>query len=164
MKQKALWPTLIVALMAFGGTTLADDGDNPKMTRAEKRLASVMEDYKSTGKTKSCVPLRSLRDSTIIDDQTIFFKSIGKKGYINRLSHKCPRLASEERFMYSTSISSLCRMEIITVLDSFGRQWGSCGLGEFEEMEKLSKAEKAERAANNETPQVPDDGQGNESP
>ncbi|WP_262690730.1 hypothetical protein [Kordiimonas aestuarii] len=146
MSKKTLWPALLVALMAVGGNTLADDDDG-KMTRSEKRLARVMDDYKLTGKTKSCVPLRFLRDSTIIDDQTIFFKSVGKRAYINRMSHKCPRLASEERFMYSTSISSLCRMEIITVLDGFGRQWGSCGLGEFEEMEKLTDAEKAERAA-----------------
>lgn len=143
MKSKTLWPTLIVALMAFGGQSLADE--KGEMTRSEKRLARVMEDYKATGETKSCVSLRFLRDSTIIDDQTIFFKGIGKTGYMNRLPHRCPRLASEERFMYSTSISMLCKMEIITVLDSFGRQWGSCGLGEFEEMEKLSKAEKAER-------------------
>ncbi|WP_417451131.1 hypothetical protein [Kordiimonas sp.] len=154
MKKKTLWPTLIVALMAFGGQSLADGGaddGNSEMTRSEKRLARIMDDYKATGKTKSCVPLRFLRDSTIIDDQTIFFKSIGKKAYMNRLPHKCSRLASEERFMYSTSISSLCRMEIITVLDSFGRRWGSCGLGEFEEMEKLSKAEKAERDASSES-------------
>ena len=145
MQKKALWPTLIVAFMAFGGHSLADD--DGEMTRAEKRLARVMEDYKPTGEVKSCIPLRFLRDSTIIDDKTIFFKGIGGKGYMNRLPHRCPRLASEERFMYSTSISMLCKMEIITVLDSFGRQWGSCGLGEFEEMERLSKAEKAEQAA-----------------
>ncbi|WP_020399455.1 hypothetical protein [Kordiimonas gwangyangensis] len=147
MQKKALWPTLIVALVAFGGQSLAED--QGEMTRSEKRLARVMEDYKATGETKSCVPLRFLRDSTIIDDQTIFFKGVGKTAYINRMPHRCPRLAAEERFMYSTSISMLCRMEIITVLDSFGRQWGSCGLGEFEEMEKLSKAEKAERDQQN---------------
>lgn len=144
MKQTALWPTLLVAMLAFGGTTSADD---EKMTRSEKRMARIMEDYRPTGDVKRCVPLRFLHDSTIVDDQTIFFKSVGKRGYLNRLPHKCSRLFAEERFMYSTSISSLCKMEIITVLDSFGRQWGSCGLGEFEEMEKLSKAEKAELAA-----------------
>ncbi len=145
MKQKTLWSALLIGFVACSGTTAADE--DGKMSKSEKRLAKVMENYKATGETKTCVPLRFLRDSTIIDDQTIFFKSVGKRGYINRLSHKCPRLAAEERFMYSTSVSSLCRMEIITVLDSFGRQWGSCGLGDFEEMEKMSKAEKAEKAA-----------------
>jgi hypothetical protein len=159
MKQKTLWPTLIVALMAFGGHSLADD--DGEMTRSEKRLARVMEDYAPTGVTKSCVSLRFLRDSTIIDDQTIFFKGVGKKGYMNRLPHRCPRLASEERFMYSTSIAMLCNNEIITVLDSFGRQWGSCGLGQFEEMEKLSKAEKAERAAEQAAQEKGDEGEPN---
>lgn len=153
MKQTALWPTLLVAMITFGGTTSADD---EKMTRSEKRMARIMEDYKPTGNVKHCVSLRFLRDSTIVDDQTIFFKSVGKRAYMNRLPHKCSRLFAEERFMYSTSISSLCKMEIITVLDSFGRQWGSCGLGEFEEMEKLSKAEKAERAAEKAAANKPD--------
>lgn len=109
--------------------------------RAEKRRQRIMEEYQATGKTRSCVPMRSLRQSIILDDQTIFFESIGRKGYMNKLSHACRGLVREERFAYSNSFGSLCRAEIITILDSFGRSWGSCGLGDFEEYEKKPKAD-----------------------
>ena len=109
--------------------------------RAEKRRKRIMEEYQATGKTRSCVPMRSLRQSIILDDQTIFFESVGRKGYMNKLPYACRGLMREERFAYSNSFGSLCRAEIITILDSFGRSWGSCGLGDFEEYEKKPKAE-----------------------
>lgn len=148
MNRISLFSAAMIATMSLSFSTVADEDDAPeKLTRGEKRLAKIMEDYKPTGEVRHCVPLRYLRDSKIIDDQTIFFKGIGKKGYINRMPNRCARLSFEERFMYSTSIAQLCKAEIITVLDSFGRQWGSCGLGQFEEYEKKSKAEKkAEKA------------------
>lgn len=145
MTIKSLFSAAAITVMMLSSGTVADsDSKDEELSRSEKRLARVMERYQPTGETRQCVPLRYLRESTVIDDQTIFFRGMGRKGYINRMPNKCPRLAFEERFMYSTSIAQLCRHEIITVLDAFGRQWGSCGLGTFEEMERKPKAEKAE--------------------
>ena len=101
-----------------------------------------MEQYEATGKVEACVPMRSLRQSIILDDHTIFFESVGRRGYMNRLPHRCPGLTREERFAYANSFGSLCRAEIITVLDSFGRSWGSCGLGDFEEYKKKPKQDR----------------------
>lgn len=118
--------------------------DKPKgrlAQRAEKRRKRIMEKYQATGNVKHCVPMRSLRQSTILDDQTIFFESIGRRGYMNRLPHTCRGLVREERFAYANSFGSLCRAQIITILDSFGRSWGSCSLGDFEEYEKKPKAD-----------------------
>lgn len=120
----------------------AEEGEK-KQSRAEKRMASVEKKYEPTGKTKRCVPLRSLRESRIIDDQTIFFRGLGSKAYVNRLPRRCPRLASEERFSYRVSIGQLCNTEIITVLDSMGGSWGSCGLGDFEVWQKKNEEETA---------------------
>jgi len=143
MKQKSLFSAAMVAVLAISfGTTSADDDGEKEKTRGEKRLERILEKYEPTGETRQCVPLRYLRDSKIIDDQTIFFHGAGKKAYMNRLPHRCISLAREERFMYSTSISQLCRAEIITVLDSFGRQWGSCGLGDFEVWQKKASSDK----------------------
>lgn len=148
MNYKTLFSAATIAAMTLSAG--AASGDDEEMTRGEKRLAKIMEDYKPTGEIKHCVSLRYLRDSRIIDDKTIFFKGVGKRGYMNKMSHKCSGLEREERFMYSTSIAQLCRHEIITVLDSFGRQWGSCGLGDFEEYTKKTAEEKAsEKAAEN---------------
>ncbi|NVJ99820.1 MAG: hypothetical protein HWE25_16835 [Alphaproteobacteria bacterium] len=141
MNYKTLFSTAMITAISLSTGAVSDEED--KMTRGEKRLAKIMEDYKPTGETKSCVSLRFLRDSRIIDDKTIFFKGVGKRAYMNKMSHQCNGLEREERFMYSTSIAQLCRNEIITVLDSFGRQWGSCGLGDFEEYAKKSADEKA---------------------
>lgn len=110
--------------------------------RGEKRRQRIMEKYEATGKIQQCVPMRSLRQSIILDDKTIFFESIGRKGYMNHLPIECRGLMREERFAYANSFGSLCRPQIITILDSFGRTWGSCSLGSFEEYQQKPKAEK----------------------
>jgi hypothetical protein len=112
-----------------------------KLTRGERRRQRILEQYEATGNVENCVPMRSLRQSIILDDQTIFFESTGRRGYINKLPAKCNGLMREERFAYGNSFGSLCRAEIITVLDSFGRSWGSCGLGDFEEYSKKPKSD-----------------------
>lgn len=117
------------------------DKPERKKTRAERRRDRIMSKYETTGKVENCVPMRSLRQSHIFDDQTIFFESIGKRGYMNRMPNKCAGLLREERFAYSNSFGSLCRAQIITVLDNFGRSWGSCSLGDFEEYTKKPKTD-----------------------
>jgi hypothetical protein len=130
-----LTSVLVGALSA--GALFADE--EKRQSKAEKRLAKIEEKYQPTGKTRTCVPFRSLRNSTVIDDNTIFFKGVGKRAYMNRFLRSCPRLAIENRFAYATSASQLCRGEIITVLDVMGSAWGSCALGEFEEWERKPK-------------------------
>ncbi len=107
--------------------------------RAEERRKRLMAEYEATGEVDACVPMRSLRQSIIFDNQTIFFEATGRRAYINRLPHECPGLLREQRFAYSNSFGSLCRAQIITILDNFGRTWGSCGLGDFEELKKKPK-------------------------
>jgi len=118
-----------------------DADDHKKKTKAEKRLATIEKKYQPTGVIKSCVSVRNLRNSRIIDDNTIFFSGIGKKGYMIRLPRRCNRLAYEERFSYSSSIGQLCKNDFITVLNSMGTALNSCGLGQFEEWEKKPKAD-----------------------
>lgn len=110
-----------------------------KLTRGERRRQRVMERYEATGEREACIPMRRLGSSIVFDDQTIFFEGRGKRGYLNKLPAKCIGLAREERFAYANSFGSLCRGDIITVLDSFGRAWGSCGVGHFDEMVKKPK-------------------------
>jgi len=128
----------LIGGVPFAPETGADD--EKKLTKAEKRLAAITKKYQPTGKSKSCVSLRSLRESRILDDQTIFFGGIGKYVYFNRLPRRCARLASEERFAYSTSVGQLCKSDYITVLNSMGTPLNSCGLGKFEQWEKKPKS------------------------
>ena len=124
---------ILFAVLFLSPAVFADDD---KLSRGEKRLADIMAKYEKTGEIKQCVNLRRLRESRVIDEHTIFFRGIGKTGYLNRFNGKCAGLVREERFSYSTTINQLCRGEILTVLDSFGRSWGSCAIGEFEELTK----------------------------
>ncbi len=101
--------------------------------RADERRARILEKYEATGRVETCVPMRSLRQSIILDNRTIFFESTGRRGFMNNLPQECNGLLRERRFAYANSFGSICNAEIITILDSFGRTWGSCGLGQFEE-------------------------------
>lgn len=146
MNNKSFYAALVIGAVLgatpfSSGTGMADE---KKMSKSERRLAKIEEKYRPTGVIKSCVSLRSLRETRVIDDKTIFFQSRGKKAYINRLPRRCPRLAFEQRFSYSTTIGQLCKSELITVLDNMGSGLVSCGLGQFEEWEKKPKTEKSQ--------------------
>ena len=80
---------------------------------------------------QDCVPINQIRSTEVIDDQTIDFHMSGGAVLRNRLAQPCSGLGFERRFSYRTSLSRLCSLDIINVLDSSGRPGGSCGLGRF---------------------------------
>ncbi len=131
------------------GSLAADDGDKKvKQTRSEKATARILDKYGETGKSKSCLRPHSIISTTVMSDTQIFFKMRGKKHYISTLPRKCPGLFREDRFSYSLPTAQLCSIDVITVLDSFGRSWASCGLGEFKEVTKEAKAAQVSEGAN----------------
>ncbi|GGE21345.1 hypothetical protein GCM10011529_29960 [Polymorphobacter glacialis] len=81
----------------------------------------------------SCVNIQNIRQTNVIDDSTIDFVMRGGETLRNRLPNSCPQLGFERAFSYSTSISQLCSVDIITVLQQGGgiRRGASCGLGPF---------------------------------
>ena len=133
---------LSALLTGFSPVVFADDDDKKDQDEV-KAIADyeALKKYQATGKVRNCISLNRIDQTKVLDDKTIFFEMRGKKHYINRMKHKCPSLKREERFMYKTSIGRLCNVDIITVLDSFGRSWASCGLGKFEEIELKPKVE-----------------------
>ena len=91
-----------------------------------------------TGKPVSCIPIRSIQESRVRNDGVIDFRVSGKKWYRNTLPYSCPSLGFEEAFSYSTSLSQLCSVDIISVLRRTGGQLDrgpSCGLGKFQPVE-----------------------------
>ncbi|MCF7981053.1 MAG: hypothetical protein K9K86_03640 [Pseudomonadales bacterium] len=84
-----------------------------------------------------CISLSRIKSVDVLDNQRIVFHMQGDKDFINVLPHRCPGLRKNQPFMYRTSLSELCDLDIITVLDSGGfglRPLGSCGLGRFKPM------------------------------
>lgn len=96
----------------------------------------------TAGKALDCVPLTSIRSTNVRDDRTIDFIMNGNKIYRNTLPNSCPSLGFERRFLYKTSLSQLCSVDIITVLWNNGpglQPGASCGLGKFQPMQKAPK-------------------------
>ncbi len=92
------------------------------------------------GDPVDCISLNNIRSTQVHGDSTIDFHMTGRQVYRNTLPHTCPSLGFEERFLYKTSLSQLCSVDIITVLQSPGLSTGaSCGLGKFQPV-KLASA------------------------
>ncbi|MEY2882551.1 MAG: hypothetical protein RL490_275 [Pseudomonadota bacterium] len=85
------------------------------------------------GEPVNCITIRNIRQTKVVDDQTIDFVMTGNKIYRNTLPISCPRLGFERAFMYQTSVAQLCNVDIITVLQQGGGnvRGASCGLGKF---------------------------------
>jgi len=93
-----------------------------------------------SGKPVSCINLSQIRSTRVHGDSTIDFYLNGGKVYRNTLPYSCPTLGFEERFLYVTSISQICSVDFITVLQQpFLQRGPSCGLGMFQPV-TLTKA------------------------
>lgn len=83
---------------------------------------------------EDCVITTRIRNTKIVNDETILFYLGGGKIYQNVLPEECPRLKANGRFAYQVRTTRLCRVDTITVLDRFGgafRPGFTCRLGWF---------------------------------
>jgi len=87
----------------------------------------------AAAKTRSCVQLNQIREARVVDDHTIDFYVSGQQVLRNTLPNACPQLGFEKAFTYATSLSQLCSVDIITVIQQSGgpSRGASCGLGPF---------------------------------
>ena len=86
------------------------------------------------GESERCINMNRIDRTDVIDDRTVAFYLRGGDIYVNRLPHRCPGLRSRQAFMYKNTTNTLCSIDIIRVLESFGgtlRPGVGCGLGEF---------------------------------
>jgi hypothetical protein len=68
------------------------------------------------GETQMCVPLRQISDQRVIDDRTILLKMVVGPTYKRiDLARDCAGLKAEGGFVSATSISQLCRQDILRV-------------------------------------------------
>jgi hypothetical protein len=107
-----------VALFAAGCTTAAP----PELA-----------ELKPIGPAQMCLQLQNIRNTRVLDDQTIDFIMRNGDVFRNRLPNSCPQLGFQQSFTYATSITQLCSVDIITVLiqGQPGLRGASCGLGPF---------------------------------
>jgi len=126
MKQryKFTWLVCLFSLSTYT-LSLADEVDD---------LDEVMDES-----LRRCINTRIIRSTKIMDDLNILFYTRGKTVYHNRLPRQCNGLSRERRFSYHTSSGSLCNLDMIQVLYSFGsslEEGNACRLGYFRELTK----------------------------
>lgn len=121
--MRKLVPAALIALVATVPSTARDRNEIPVATE--------------TGPAQDCVSLARLRDSHVRNDRVIDFMTGNRRGYRVTLDQACPGLGFERAFTYSTSLSQLCRQDIITVLRNAGglERGASCGLSAFQPIE-----------------------------
>jgi hypothetical protein len=121
-----------VAAMGFTLASCAADRGAAEKTAAAKPVPAAAI-AAATGEPQGCVLLQNVRESRVVDDGTIDFYTRDGKVLRNTLPNRCPQLGFERAFSYSTSISQLCNVDFITVLQQSGgiRRGASCGLGMF---------------------------------
>jgi hypothetical protein len=95
------------------------------------------DDSRAVADAENCLSLWLIDDIDIVDDQAIVFNTKSKGHFVNRLPQACPMLDRNRAILYRTPLSSLCKGDIITVLDVIGggfQSLGACGLGKFQQV------------------------------
>ncbi|MFC3593786.1 hypothetical protein ACFOON_09095 [Novosphingobium piscinae] len=98
-----------------------------------RRGADRVPAARVVGPAATCIPLTAFRETQVRDGQTIDFLA-GRRGWRTTLPARCPGLTIDRSFTYATSITQLCSMDIIRVLQRLGPDLvpgAACGLGPF---------------------------------
>jgi hypothetical protein len=127
-----------VALWLGSASMAADPAQSgDRSTVSDPRLGAesgIDTGFSDAVSEKTCVPLRSIDRTDVIDDYNILFYMRGPDIYHVRLPHRCPGLRIADSFMYSTSLTVLCDLDIIRPLRNIGGGFSpgvGCGMGRF---------------------------------
>jgi len=96
-------------------------------------MPTVADDAEDEG-VRRCISLNRISRTQVLDDHNILFYMRGGQIFRNELPHRCPGLRRQQPFMYRTSLSQLCDLDVVTVLHDHGfglTPGASCGLGRF---------------------------------
>lgn len=133
--MRALSLTMVAAAVLASGCATKTATPGPA-TATSAAPAPVV-----AGEPVNCVQLQNIRETRVIDDRTIDFIMRDGRVLRNNLPISCPQLGFERAFTYRTSITQLCSVDIITVIQQSAgiRTGASCGLGKFTPIEPVKK-------------------------
>jgi hypothetical protein len=100
---------------------------------------------KYLGDKEMCLETSRIKETRILDDQTILFEERGGAFYLNRLPVRSPGLKIAGGFSYSTSIAKLCRQDSIKVLSPGSAPASTALLGEFVKLKETGTIDKVEK-------------------
>jgi hypothetical protein len=117
---------LTIALFA---TALAANSAASSPTSGEMKLARALEGH-TAGKPVSCIPLRQIRSSHIIDDTAIVFETGNGTLYVHRPDLGEVGLSGTNTLVLKTHSSQLCRGDTLILYDGASKhEVGSVALG-----------------------------------
>ncbi len=95
------------------------------------------------GEPVTCITLRQIRSTHVVDDRTINFVMGSNRMFRNELPFACSGLGFSRAFKHNSRTGQLCSMDSITVVNG-GRATGArCSLGRFQPMKPAPAAEPA---------------------
>ena len=129
--MRAAMPIAVATIAVALASCAADKRATDKTASGRPAPATAIPT--AGGKSQGCVQLQNIRETRVVDDSTVDFYMRDGKVLRNTLPNRCPQLGFERAFSYSTSITQLCNVDIITVLQQSGgiRRGASCSLGMF---------------------------------
>ncbi|MBN1626947.1 MAG: hypothetical protein JW944_10525 [Deltaproteobacteria bacterium] len=97
------------------------------------------------GEKEMCLETVRIKETRILDNQTILFEMRGGNYYLNRLPVVCPGLKIAGGFSYSTSIAKLCKQDSIKLISRGSEPTSTTLLGEFVQFKGEGTIDKVER-------------------
>jgi len=123
----------VIALLLAASMAACMPAEEPADLSAESRAELDAElAGRSAGPDTSCIPVRDIRHTRTVGDGVMLFEGRGDVVWTNRAPGGCPVLRHGRAFRTSTTISQLCRGDIVTVFDPVsGAEFAGCSLGDF---------------------------------
>lgn len=95
-------------------------------------LARALGNNAKPGTAQACVPLSMLRDSRIVPNTAIIYKTAGSKVWVNKLKSGAEALTGDAVLVSRTTAAQLCQSDTIDLIDRYtGIPLGFVQLGEF---------------------------------
>ncbi len=104
---------------------------------ASARLAGL----ERTGDKDACLGLTRISEIVAVDEDTLLVRAGAGNWYVSELPRRCGGVVNRgNRIEYTTSLTQLCRGDILRIVDNAGGFLaGSCSMGSFERL--IEKAE-----------------------
>ncbi|WP_339694246.1 hypothetical protein [uncultured Parasphingorhabdus sp.] len=121
----------IPAAMLLAAPAMSEE--KPQLTEKQQKMLDKRLEGRTAGEPKSCISGNDQRNMTVISDDILLFSSSrnARTIYVNKPYGGCHR-ADRNILVYRRSTSSLCRGEIIQLVDNAsGMTMGSCAFGDF---------------------------------
>jgi len=126
-------PSKIIAILVLVLAVFVISGPASAQSKTETYL----------GDAEMCLETVRIKETRIIDDQTVLFIMRSGELYLNRLPVKCVGLRIAGGFGYGTSISKLCKQDPITTVGPGSAPGSTCFLGEFHRFKSEMKVSEA---------------------